>query len=110
MDKLGAMSQASDKESSRQPDNGTLRLSRSALYTLVWSKPMTEIAKLYGVRNDHVARACDQHDIPRPPTGYWQKLTHGKAVERAPLTTDKLPLESVVIIQRVRESAIGLSQ
>jgi len=59
-----------------------LRLSRAALYDLVWSKPMTEIARDHGVRDQHVAQACDDHDIARPRAGYWQKLDHGKAVER----------------------------
>ncbi|UDL90686.1 hypothetical protein LGH82_04985 [Mesorhizobium sp. PAMC28654] len=43
-----------------------LRLSRAALYELVWSKPLTEIAKTYGVRDQHIAQACDHHDIARP--------------------------------------------
>ncbi|RAK25598.1 hypothetical protein C7374_12215 [Falsochrobactrum ovis] len=60
-----------------------MEISRSALYDLVWSHPITEIAKLYGIPAVKVARACDDHDIVRPRAGYWQKLAVGKAPEKS---------------------------
>lgn len=92
---------ASEESSSGAKDRGKLCLSRTALYELVWSKPMTEIARLYGVRNDHVAKACDRHDVPRPPTGHWQKLTYGKPTEQPPLVSDRFAGDFVVAILRV---------
>src|SRR5690606_12323734 len=62
-----------------------LRMSRAQLHQLIWSKPMTEIARAYGVRGQHIANACDEHEIARPPAGYWQKLEYGKAVESVAL-------------------------
>ena len=56
------------------------KLSRVELYELVWSKPMTEIAREFGIRDQHIARACDLFDISRPPAGHWQKIQHGKAL------------------------------
>jgi len=75
-----------------------LRLSRKQLHELVWSKPMTEIARVHGVRDQHVAQACDAYDIARPPTGYWQRLQYGKSVKAVSLSNASYPAEEVVII------------
>ncbi|MER8401408.1 hypothetical protein [Mesorhizobium sp. M1348] len=58
-----------------------LKMTRLELHRLVWSKPMVEIARLHGVRDQHVAQACDAHDIARPRAGHWQRVQHGKTVE-----------------------------
>lgn len=68
-----------------------LRLTRKELYDLVWSKPMTEIAATYRLRDIHVAKACDKNDIPRPPAGYWQKRAHNKSVARPALSEQHVP-------------------
>lgn len=60
-----------------------VRLSRAELHDLVWSKPMTEIARQFGVRDQHIARACDDADIARPRAGHLQEIEHGKFVPRA---------------------------
>lgn len=74
------------------------RMTRAELHELVWSKPMTEIAREHGVRDQHVARACDAHDIARPGPGHWQKLQHGKTVEAVALDNERRPPEEIVII------------
>jgi hypothetical protein len=76
-----------------------MRLSRAELYELVWSQPMTEIAKHYGVRDLRIAQACDSYDIARPPAGYWQKLAHGKKVEKINLSTVRSSADDIVIIE-----------
>ncbi len=75
-----------------------LRMSRTALYEIVWSKPMTEIAQEFGIRDQHIAQACDHNNIARPSPGHWQKLSHGKAIKRAALRTDAFPAEGIIII------------
>lgn len=75
-----------------------LRMSRRQLHELVWSKPMTEIARAYGVRDQHVAQACDAYDIARPPPGYWQRLQYGKSVEAVSLSIASYPADEVVNI------------
>lgn len=75
-----------------------LRISRAALYELVWAKPMTEIAREYGVRDLHIAKACDLHDIARPHGGYWQKIDAGKPVEKMPLVNDTFTADHMVTI------------
>jgi hypothetical protein len=75
-----------------------LRMSRTALYELIWSRPMTEIAREFGIRDQHVAQACDYHDIARPRAGHWQKVDHGKAVERVTLSNDAFSAGDIVTI------------
>lgn len=73
-------------------------LSRAALYDLVWSKPMTEIARALSVRDQHVAMACDLFDIARPRAGHWQKVGYGKPVEQAALSTTVFSADEIVSI------------
>ncbi|MCF1449829.1 hypothetical protein FS815_23865 [Agrobacterium vitis] len=65
-----------------------ITFTREQLYELVWAKPMRNIAADYGVNAIELAKKCDEHDIPRPKAGYWQKLEHGKPTERASLEKD----------------------
>lgn len=75
-----------------------LRLSRAQLHDLVWSKPMTTIANELGVRDQHIAQACDEYDIARPPAGHWQKIKHGKEVRTAALSNARLGADDVLIV------------
>lgn len=60
-------------------------MTREELYELVWSKPMTEVAKSFDVSGSYMARVCTVLNVPRPERGYWAKLTVGKAPAREPL-------------------------
>lgn len=76
-----------------------MRLSRAQLHELVWSRPMTEIARQFGVRDQHIARACDGADIARPRAGYWQKVEYGKAASRSALSNDRFGASDIVAIE-----------
>ncbi|ALE53347.1 hypothetical protein AC233_00395 [Burkholderia sp. HB1] len=58
---------------------------RQQLYELVWSGPITTLAKSLAISDVGLAKACRRGDIPLPPRGYWAKLTAGKRVTRPPL-------------------------
>ena len=60
-------------------------VTRTELYELVWSKPMTKVAADFGLSDQGLAKICTKHAIPRPPRGYWAKLAAGKGVETVPL-------------------------
>ncbi|MGE0284634.1 MAG: hypothetical protein AB7P20_29030 [Rhizobiaceae bacterium] len=83
-----------------------LKLSRAELHELVWSKPMTEIAREFGVRDQHLAQICDSHDVARPPTGHWQKVQYGKTVQWISLATDRFAPSDIVVIHR-RKPGLG---
>lgn len=59
---------------------------RKEFYDLVWSKPMTKLAKDFGLSDVALHKLCRRHQIPTPPLGYGAKLAHGK-----PVVQTKLP-------------------
>jgi hypothetical protein len=62
------------------------RISRKDLYELIWSEPMTSLAKRFGISDVGLAKVCRRSDIPAPPRGYWAKVSAGGAVQRPDLT------------------------
>ncbi len=50
-----------------------LTLTRQSLYDLVWSKPMTELAKEFGISDVGLAKRCRTVDVPVPPSGWWAR-------------------------------------
>lgn len=62
---------------------------RSELYEQVWSQPMREVAKLYGVSDVALAKTCRKLAVPVPGVGYWARKRAGRRTHRTPLP--KLP-------------------
>jgi hypothetical protein len=58
---------------------------REEFYELVWSKPMTHLAKEFVLSDVALHKICRKHDIPNPPLGWWAKKAAGKQVKRIPL-------------------------
>lgn len=58
---------------------------RQAFYDLVWSKPITHVAKDFALSDVAVHKICRKHNIPTPPLGWWAKKQAGKAVEQTAL-------------------------
>ena len=58
---------------------------RTQLYEKVWSKPLTEIAKEYGVSEKAIQKICDKLKVPIPRIGYWDKVEAGIETKRTPL-------------------------
>jgi len=54
------------------------RIEREKLYELVWSKPMTDVAKDYDVSDKAIAKICGKLNVPVPGVGYWRKIEVGK--------------------------------
>jgi hypothetical protein len=62
-----------------------ITLSRSKLYELVWTKPVTELAKDFGISDVALAKRCRAINIPLPPRGYWARIRSGQKVWQPPL-------------------------
>jgi len=62
---------------------------REEFYELVWSKPMTHLAKEFALSDVALHKICKKHDIPNPPLGWWAKKAAGKAVKQTPLPKAK---------------------
>lgn len=60
-------------------------MTRDEIYGLVWSEPMTKVAKRFEVSGSYMARICNLLNVPRPERGHWAKLAVGKAEPPRPL-------------------------
>ena len=56
----------------------TKNISREALYELIWSKPMTHVAKDLGISDVMLGKMCKEQLVPKPPRGYWANLGSDK--------------------------------
>ncbi|HZP88572.1 MAG TPA: hypothetical protein VFB54_17305 [Burkholderiales bacterium] len=63
----------------------TQRISRQALYALVWSQPIKTAAGQFKVSDVALAKACRKANIPVPPRGYWARLAAGQKPSKVPL-------------------------
>jgi len=69
-----------------------ITLPRSALYELVWTKPVTELSKEFGISDVALAKRCRSIKIPLPPRGYWARVAAGQKPRRPsmpPFGTDR---------------------
>lgn len=61
------------------------RYDRETLYEQVWSHPVQEVAKVYGISGVRLGKVCRTLNIPVPPRGYWARLRSGTAVRKPAL-------------------------
>lgn len=66
-----------------------LALAREDLYELVWSKPMTELAKDLGLSDVALAKRCRKLGVPVPGRGYWARVAAGQKPHRPKLKKRK---------------------
>lgn len=81
-----------------------MEYSRAEFHELVWSKPMTHLARDFGLSDVALHKTCRRHDIPTPPAGWWAKKAAGKAVAITPLP----PAENELRV-RIVATDLGLS-
>lgn len=55
-----------------------IKLHRDKLYEMVWEKPMTVLAKEYGLSDVGLRKICKKMNIPLPPQGYHLRTHKGK--------------------------------
>jgi hypothetical protein len=65
---------------------------REALYEQVWSQPVLQVAKAYGVSGVRLGKVCRALQVPVPPRGYWARVRSGYTVRRPPLPTLEKPV------------------
>ena len=74
------------------------KFTREELYKVVWSKPLTTLAKEYSISDNGLRKICKKHDIPLPKSGHWQKVQFGKKVDIIPLPKANLDTNSKIIL------------
>lgn len=77
-----------------------MELTRKELYELVWSEPIKNVAPRFAISDVALSKICRKHDIPRPPRGYWAKLTAGKPVTQVPLPKRRLGMPRAIDLNR----------
>lgn len=60
-------------------------LSREELFDLAWSRPLTKVAKEFGVTSTALKKTCRRHHIPTPSRGYWTAVAAGGVFPRPKL-------------------------
>jgi len=66
-------------------DEKPLTVSREDLYELTWSKPMSSLAKDFGISDVALAKRCKRLGIPVPGRGYWARVDAGQTPHRPKL-------------------------
>lgn len=69
------------------PDMGrrTRIYKRQELYELVWSRPMYQAAKHFGVSDVTLRNWCVKLDVPIPDRGHWSRIAAGHEIARPTL-------------------------
>lgn len=62
-----------------------IKILREELYEKIWNKPVTHIAKEYGVSDSAIIKICKKMNIPRPTAGHWAKIKSGQVVKKVKL-------------------------
>lgn len=82
-------------------DEPKRNLKRSELHELIWSIPIGELARQYGITERALSRICAYHLVPVPPSSYWIKLRAGQPVKQTKLRpVENDALQSVFIGQK----------
>lgn len=58
---------------------------REELYKLVWTAPISEVARRLGVSDVGLAKLCRRAAIPLPGRGYWARVESGQHISAEPL-------------------------
>lgn len=92
-----------------------MKLSRHQLYEQVWSKPMTQLSKEYGLSDVGLAKICRKHGIPLPERGHWAKIQAGykvvkKALPRKDYNPDIEILEKPPITEAVIQAKLAVKE
>ncbi|AHW62305.1 hypothetical protein SAMN05444285_1166 [Draconibacterium orientale] len=53
---------------------------RKELYELVWSEPLSRLARKYNISDNGIRKRCKKMNIPLPKAGHWSKIQHGYKV------------------------------
>ncbi len=71
--------------------------SREEFYELVWTRPLTKLAKEFNLSDVALHKVCKKHGIPHPPAGWWAKQQAGHDVKRIPLPKDSRAAAQITI-------------
>lgn len=65
-----------------------IKLKRSALLDMVWSRPISAVAAELDLSPNGLAKICDRLEIERPPKGYWRSKSRAAAIDKPATLAD----------------------
>lgn len=74
---------------------------REALYELVWTAPLMEIARRLGVSDVALGKLCRRAAIPLPGRGYWGRVEAGQQISVTPLPAAPAGLPELLRIRGI---------
>lgn len=74
------------------------RFTRKELYDLVWSEPISKLAKRFGLSDVGLGKICRRAGIPLPGRGYWAKYKPGRKTRTKSLPPAKAGISETIII------------
>jgi hypothetical protein len=82
-------------------------LTREELYARVWSVPMLQLAREFGISDVALGRMCRRRNIPCPPPGYWAKRRAGRPPPRPllPPPQGKISRPALFTVMSSRDAA-----
>jgi hypothetical protein len=80
-----------------------IHLTRKELYDLVWTQPMTSLAKTYRISDVGLRKLCIRMKVPVPSAGHWQKIAAGKKVKLWPLANDFKGDDKIILELRTED-------
>lgn len=83
----------------------TICLKREELYEQVWSRPLRDLARDYGLSDVGLAKICRRLKVPLPGRGYWAQRHAGKISPRPPLPLLGKDDQTEVRVTRVTREA-----
>lgn len=81
-------------------DDHSVKLTRSELYQMVWSKPVTKWSKEFGLSDVGFAKICKKMKVPLPGRGYWAMVRKGLKIPQPPLKPIHDSKQSVIEIRK----------
>lgn len=72
------------------------KITREELYAQVWSKPVTHLAKEWGLSDVGLAKLCRRHCVPLPYRGFWARKDAGQTPKPIPLPPSRRGIPAVV--------------
>ena len=67
-----------------------MKKTRQELFELVWSMPMTKLAKQFELSDVGLRKICVKNQIPLPPQGHWTRKQFGKEDPRPELPSQEI--------------------
>lgn len=78
--------------------DGPAELTREQLYDLIWSRPLSVVARELGISGNGLSKICDRLLIPYPPRGYWARAHAGRAPDAPSLPPAPSASDDLIVI------------